>query len=205
MEFLQYPKPIPEEMVEYYVQTLAKVVGSVEEAKKRMYACSATTYVGFQAVMTEEMSEKFQGLPGVLFILPDSYIDPENKEYGGDRYINGTIIPRPPPVRYEGLQRSRNYDQPRYNRQREPMPMQQGNQPYDRQRDPMPMQQGNPPYDRHRDPMPKKQGNHPYDLQRQRDPMPMQPGNPPYDLPQTHGKKKKILSEMFFFQSKHGT
>jgi hypothetical protein len=34
---------------------------SYEEAKKRMYAFSTTTYVGFQAVMTEEMSEKFKG------------------------------------------------------------------------------------------------------------------------------------------------
>jgi hypothetical protein len=34
---------------------------SYEEAKKRMYAFSTTTYVGFQAVMTEEMSEKFRG------------------------------------------------------------------------------------------------------------------------------------------------
>jgi hypothetical protein len=33
----------------------------VEEAKKRMYALSTTTYTGFQAVMTEEMSEKFHG------------------------------------------------------------------------------------------------------------------------------------------------
>ena len=34
---------------------------SVEEAKKKMYACSTTTYTGFQAVMTEEESEKFNG------------------------------------------------------------------------------------------------------------------------------------------------
>ena len=34
---------------------------SVEEAKLKMYACSTTTYVGFQAVMTEEESNKFQG------------------------------------------------------------------------------------------------------------------------------------------------
>ena len=83
---------------------------SLEEAKKRIYACSTTTYQGFQAIMTEEESEKFQGncihsiycsynsqikydtdfsvivwtgIPGVVFILPDSYIDPQNKEYGG--------------------------------------------------------------------------------------------------------------------------
>ena len=34
---------------------------SREEAMKRMYACCTTTYNGFQAVMTEEMSEKFRG------------------------------------------------------------------------------------------------------------------------------------------------
>lgn len=83
---------------------------SLEEAKKQIYACSTTTYQGFQAIMTEEESEKFQGncihsiccsynsqikydtdfsvivwtgIPGVVFILPDSYIDPQNKEYGG--------------------------------------------------------------------------------------------------------------------------
>lgn len=37
------------------------ILCSYEEAKKRMYAFSTTTYVGFQAVMTEEMSEKFRG------------------------------------------------------------------------------------------------------------------------------------------------
>eukprot|EP00267_Zea_mays_P043149 XP_020395213.1 uncharacterized protein LOC103630629 isoform X2 [Zea mays] len=35
-------------------------VNSYEVAKKRMYAFSTTTYIGFQAVMTEEMSEKFR-------------------------------------------------------------------------------------------------------------------------------------------------
>ncbi|KAF8645534.1 hypothetical protein HU200_066150 [Digitaria exilis] len=94
------PKPSREEMIETYLQTLAKVVGSYEEAKKRMYAFSTTTYNGFQAVMTEEMSEKFRGLPGVVFILPDSYLYPETKEYGGDKYEDGIITPRPPPVHY---------------------------------------------------------------------------------------------------------
>lgn len=104
MDFPKDPRPSPEEMVETYVQTLAKVFGSVEEAKKRMYACSTTTYTGFQAEMDEETANKFEGMPGVVFVLPDSYIDPVNKEYGGDKYINGTIIPRPPPVKY-GRQR----------------------------------------------------------------------------------------------------
>uniref|UniRef100_A0A0D9XQD6 MORF/ORRM1/DAG-like MORF domain-containing protein n=1 Tax=Leersia perrieri TaxID=77586 RepID=A0A0D9XQD6_9ORYZ len=105
------PKPTREEMIETYLQTLSKVVGSYEEAKKRMYAFSTTTYVGFQAVMTEEMSEKFRGLPGVVFILPDSYLYPETKEYGGDKYENGVITPRPPPVHYSKPSRTdRNRD-----------------------------------------------------------------------------------------------
>ncbi|CAD5171186.1 unnamed protein product [Musa acuminata subsp. malaccensis] len=36
-----------------------------------MYAFSTTTYHGFQAVLTKEMSQKFRGLHGVVFILPD--------------------------------------------------------------------------------------------------------------------------------------
>ncbi|KAM7482160.1 hypothetical protein LguiB_006743 [Lonicera macranthoides] len=168
MDFPKDPKPTPEEMVETYVQTCAKVVGSVEEAKKRIYACSTTTYQGFQVEVSEEMSEKFQSLPGVVFVLPDSYIDPVNKEYGGDKYINGTIIPRPPPVQYGrtgGRYNDRNREFNRPNRQRGPY--QQGNTTYGNQgpthgdtrnfgqQIPPPQQNYGPPrtFDR-RDPMP---------------------------------------------------
>ncbi|XP_010449247.1 PREDICTED: uncharacterized protein LOC104731530 isoform X7 [Camelina sativa] len=50
-------------------------------------------------------------LPGVVFILPDSYIDPVNKEYGGDKYENGVITHRPPPV-----QNTRMRPRPRFDR-----------------------------------------------------------------------------------------
>ncbi|KMT08117.1 hypothetical protein BVRB_6g143660 [Beta vulgaris subsp. vulgaris] len=125
MDFGKDPqqRPPPEQMVDTYVNTLAKVVGSVEEAKKKMYACSTTTYTGFQAEVDEDTAQKFEGMPGVIFVLPDSYIDPVNKEYGGDKYINGTIIPRPPPVQYGRVKRGRQNDQ-------RPMPNQQGNRPY---------------------------------------------------------------------------
>ncbi|KAJ0092114.1 hypothetical protein Patl1_27171 [Pistacia atlantica] len=91
--------------------------------------------------MTEQESEKFHaiGLPELslccqiltlIFVLPDSYIDPQNREYGGDKYINGTIIPRPPPIqRNTGgrfRDRNRNFDRPpRYNQQGGPMQNQQ--------------------------------------------------------------------------------
>ncbi|XP_022642426.1 multiple organellar RNA editing factor 1, mitochondrial [Vigna radiata var. radiata] len=133
MDFPRDNKPPPEEMVRVYEETCAKGLNiSLEEAKKKIYACSTTTYTGFQAVMTEEESKKFEGLPGVIFVLPDSYIDPVNKQYGGDQYINGTIIPRPPPVQYGRNQgrRDRNRSPGQYNRQENPVPSYQGNPNY---------------------------------------------------------------------------
>ncbi|CAN6198827.1 unnamed protein product [Urochloa humidicola] len=91
------PKPPREEMIETYLQTLAKVVGSYEEAKRRMYAFSTTNYTGFQATMTREVAEKFYELPGVVYVLLDGYLYPERKEYGGDQYDNGIITHLRPP------------------------------------------------------------------------------------------------------------
>ncbi|GAA0175076.1 hypothetical protein LIER_28329 [Lithospermum erythrorhizon] len=88
------------QMVQFYEETATKVFGSLEEAKKKIYACSTTTYKGFQVECSEETSEKFKDLPGVIFVLPDSYTDPVNNEYGGDKYENGHITPRPPPIQY---------------------------------------------------------------------------------------------------------
>ncbi|KAF3946677.1 hypothetical protein CMV_027084 [Castanea mollissima] len=121
MDFGKENRLSPEEMVRAYEETCAKGLNiSVEEAKTKIYACSTTTYVGFQVLMTEEESKKFEALPGVTFVLPDSYIDPANKEYGGDKYINGTIIPRPPPVQYgrQGRPRDRRNNQTTYNQSR---------------------------------------------------------------------------------------
>ncbi|PQQ13030.1 multiple organellar RNA editing factor 1 mitochondrial [Prunus yedoensis var. nudiflora] len=138
MDFPKDNLPPAEEMVRTYEETCAKGLNiSVEEAKQKMYACSTSTYTGFQVVMSEEESQKFEGLPGVIFVLPDSYIDPQNKEYGGDKYVNGTIYPRPPPVHHGRQQgryhdRNRNPDPPRYDRQG-PTPNQQGNPSYNQQ------------------------------------------------------------------------
>ncbi|KAL2579386.1 hypothetical protein AAZV13_15G060800 [Glycine max] len=83
MEFPKDPAPTREQMIDTYLDTLATVLGSMEEAKKNMYAFSTTTYTGFQCTVDEATSEKFKGLPGVLWVLPDSYIDVKNKDYGG--------------------------------------------------------------------------------------------------------------------------
>ncbi|XP_074270015.1 DAG protein, chloroplastic [Silene latifolia] len=121
MEFPKDPSPTREQMIDTYLDTLATVLGSMEEAKKNMYAFSTTTYTGFQCTVDEETSEKFKGLPGVLWVLPDSYIDVKNKDYGGDKYVNGEIIPckyptyqpkkRDPP-KYAGRRYERRRDGP---------------------------------------------------------------------------------------------
>uniref|UniRef100_A0A453RZL1 MORF/ORRM1/DAG-like MORF domain-containing protein n=2 Tax=Aegilops tauschii subsp. strangulata TaxID=200361 RepID=A0A453RZL1_AEGTS len=61
MEFPKDPAPTREQMIDTYLNTLATVLGSMEEAKKNMYAFSTTTYTGFQCTVDEETSEKFKG------------------------------------------------------------------------------------------------------------------------------------------------
>ncbi|TVU43413.1 hypothetical protein EJB05_09885, partial [Eragrostis curvula] len=122
MEFPKDPAPTREQMIDTYLNTLATVLGSMEEAKKNMYAFSTTTYTGFQCTVDEETSEKFKGLPGVLWVLPDSYIDVKNKDYGGDKYINGEIIPCTYPTYQPKERRTSKYESRRYERRRDGPP-----------------------------------------------------------------------------------
>lgn len=122
MEFPKDPAPTREQMIDTYLNTLATVLGSMEEAKKNMYAFSTTTYTGFQCTVDEETSEKFKGLPGVLWVLPDSYIDVKNKDYGGDKYVNGEIIPCTYPTYQPKERRTSKYESRRYERRRDGPP-----------------------------------------------------------------------------------
>ncbi|GJQ89031.1 DAG protein, chloroplastic [Tanacetum coccineum] len=125
MEFPKDPAPTREQMIDTYLNTLATVLGSMEEAKKNMYAFSTTTYTGFQCTVSEETSEKFKGLPGVLWVLPDSYIDVKNKDYGGDKYVNGEIIPCQYPTYQPKPRKQSKYESKRYVRQRDGPPAEQ--------------------------------------------------------------------------------
>ncbi|XP_055832590.1 multiple organellar RNA editing factor 2, chloroplastic-like [Solanum dulcamara] len=115
-----------QQMIDCYIQTLAKVVGSEEEAKKKIYNVSCERYFGFGCEIDEETSNKLEGLPGVLFVLPDSYVDPENKDYGAELFVNGEIVQRSPerqrrvaPVPQRAQDRPRYNDRTRYVRRRE--------------------------------------------------------------------------------------
>ncbi|KAJ8464637.1 hypothetical protein OPV22_027189 [Ensete ventricosum] len=115
-----------QQMIDCYVQTLAKVVGSEEEAKRKIYNVSCERYFGFGCEIDEETSNKLEGLPGVLFVLPDSYVDAENKDYGAELFVNGEIVQRSPerqrrvePVPQRAHDRPRYNDRTRYVRRRE--------------------------------------------------------------------------------------
>ncbi|KAJ0262691.1 Multiple organellar RNA editing factor 4 [Hirschfeldia incana] len=99
MDFPKENPPSREEMISIFEHTCAKGLGlSLEEAKKKIYAICTTSYQGFQATMSIGEVEKFRDLPGVQYIIPDSYVDVENKVYGGDKYEDGVITPGPVPV-----------------------------------------------------------------------------------------------------------
>ncbi|KAG8094066.1 hypothetical protein GUJ93_ZPchr0012g19278 [Zizania palustris] len=115
-----------QQMIDCYIQTLAKILGSEEEAKKKIYNVSCERYFGFGCEIDEETSNKLEGLPGVLFVLPDSYVDPEYKDYGAELLVNGEIVQRPPerqrrvePVPQRASDRPRYNDRTRYSRRRE--------------------------------------------------------------------------------------
>ncbi|KAG6597347.1 Multiple organellar RNA editing factor 2, chloroplastic, partial [Cucurbita argyrosperma subsp. sororia] len=117
-----------QQMIDCYVQTLAKVLGSEEEAKKKIYNVSCERYFGFGCEIDEETSNKLEGLPGVLFVLPDSYVDPEYKDYGAELFVNGEIVQRSPerqkrvePQPQRAQDRPRYNDRTRYVRRRENM------------------------------------------------------------------------------------
>ncbi|KAK1380295.1 multiple organellar RNA editing factor 3, mitochondrial [Heracleum sosnowskyi] len=120
MEFTQEPKPSEDEMISAYVKALASVVGSEEEAKKKIYSVSTTTYTGFGALISEELSYKMKEIPGVLWVLPDSYLDVPNQDYGGDLFVDGKVIHRPQ-YRYDDRQPTRSRPRVRYDRRRETM------------------------------------------------------------------------------------
>nr|CAB3482090.1 unnamed protein product [Digitaria exilis] len=100
MEFPKDPAPTREQMIDTYLNTLATVLGSMEEAKKNMYAFSTTTYTGFQCTVDEETSEKFKG----------------------DKYINGEIIPCTYPTYQPKERRTSKYESRRYERRRDGPP-----------------------------------------------------------------------------------
>ncbi|CAL9017019.1 unnamed protein product [Prunus brigantina] len=145
-----------DEIIDSYIKTLAAVVGSEEEARMKIYSVSTRCYYAFGALVSEETSYKIKELPKVRWVLPDSYLDVKNKDYGGEPFINGEAVPYDPKYHEEWIRnnsranernrrndRPRNYDRSRnFDRRRENM---QNRDFQNRGQPPMPNQAGQNP------------------------------------------------------------
>ncbi|XP_052178289.1 multiple organellar RNA editing factor 8, chloroplastic/mitochondrial isoform X2 [Diospyros lotus] len=112
--------PTRDEIIDSYIKTLATVVGSEEEARMKIYSVSTRHYFAFGALVSEELSYKIKELPKVRWVLPDSYLDVKNKDYGGEPFINGQAVPYDPKYHEEWVrnnaranERNRRNDRPR--------------------------------------------------------------------------------------------
>ncbi|KAJ4981462.1 hypothetical protein NE237_032299 [Protea cynaroides] len=208
-------EPTRDEIIDSYIKTLATVVGSEEEARMKIYSVSTRHYFAFGALVSEELSYKLKELPKVRWVLPDSYLDVKNKDYGGEPFINGQAVPYDPKYHEEWVrnnaranERSRRNDRPRnfdrsrnferrrenmqnhdsgfQNRERPPMPNMGGSPPNMGGAPPNPMpNMGEPP----RNPMPNMGGP-------LRNPMPNMGGPPRNPLPNMGGAPPNPMPNM---------
>ncbi|KAL6644460.1 hypothetical protein ACP70R_016068 [Stipagrostis hirtigluma subsp. patula] len=181
------PDVTRDEIIDSYIKTLAQVVGSEEEARQKIYSVSTRHYFAFGALVSEELSYKLKELPKVRWVLPDSYLDVKNKDYGGEPFINGEAVPYDPKYHEEWVrnnaranERSRRNDRPRnfdrsrnFERRRENMQNFQN-------RDAPPGQGFNsPPPPPGQNQMPPREGPPMHHAQGNMPPPPRTPGGPP--------------------------
>ncbi|XP_022922870.1 multiple organellar RNA editing factor 8, chloroplastic/mitochondrial isoform X1 [Cucurbita moschata] len=140
--------PTRDEIIDSYIKTLAMVIGSEEEARMKIYSVSTRCYFAFGCLVSEELSYKIKELPKVRWVLPDSYLDVKNKDYGGEPFINGQAVPYDPKYHEEWIRnnaranernkrndrprnfdRSRNFERRRENMQSREFPNASPNQP----------------------------------------------------------------------------
>ncbi|CAK8535030.1 unnamed protein product [Lathyrus sativus] len=113
--------PTRDEIIDSYIKTLAQVIGgSEEEARMKIYSVSTRHYFAFGALVSEELSYKLKELPKVRWVLPDSYLNVKEKDYGGEPFINGQAVPYDPKYHEEWVrnnaranERNRRNDRPR--------------------------------------------------------------------------------------------
>ncbi|CAA0291432.1 unnamed protein product [Arabidopsis thaliana] len=97
-----------DEIIDYYIKTLAQVVGSEEEARMKIYSVSHKCYFAFGALVSEDLSHKIKELPKVKWVLPDSYLDGKNKDYGGEPFLDGKAVPYDPKYHEEWIRNNAN-------------------------------------------------------------------------------------------------
>ncbi|CAN6588857.1 unnamed protein product [Malus baccata var. baccata] len=128
----------PQGDINGHIKTLATVVGSEEEARMKIYSVStrgdSAFKLGFYYFLVSGFSYMYVCIckilaefPGVRWVLPDSYLDVKNKDYGANERNKRNDRPR-------NFDRSRNFERSRENMQNRdfqntgpsPMPNQAG-------------------------------------------------------------------------------
>ncbi|AEE32913.1 hypothetical protein AT1G53260 [Arabidopsis thaliana] len=74
----------------------------------KIYSVSHKCYFAFGALVSEDLSHKIKELPKVKWVLPDSYLDGKNKDYGGEPFIDGKAVPYDPKYHEEWIRNNAN-------------------------------------------------------------------------------------------------
>nr|AAU44407.1 hypothetical protein AT1G53260 [Arabidopsis thaliana] len=74
----------------------------------KFYSVSHKCYFAFGALVSEDLSHKIKELPKVKWVLPDSYLDGKNKDYGGEPFIDGKAVPYDPKYHEEWIRNNAN-------------------------------------------------------------------------------------------------
>ncbi|XP_058218367.1 multiple organellar RNA editing factor 8, chloroplastic/mitochondrial-like isoform X2 [Rhododendron vialii] len=72
-----------DEMIDMFIKTLARVIGSEEEARMNIYSISKSPHYAFGALVSEDISISLR----VRWVIPDAYVDVENEKYGGEPFM----------------------------------------------------------------------------------------------------------------------
>ncbi|KAG7582760.1 RNA recognition motif domain [Arabidopsis suecica] len=70
------------DIVDYYVEILAKVLGNEKDAQMSIYDASFDTHFGFCCHIDEDASRQLASLPGVVSVRPEADYSSEKKNYG---------------------------------------------------------------------------------------------------------------------------
>ncbi|XP_022857879.1 multiple organellar RNA editing factor 7, mitochondrial isoform X1 [Olea europaea var. sylvestris] len=84
--------PQRDQIIHHYITTLSMALGSEEAAKKSIYSVSTKYYYAFSCKVPENLTHKIKSLPGVKWILPDSYLYPDEDGYGGEPLVDGEAV-----------------------------------------------------------------------------------------------------------------
>ncbi|KAL2462468.1 Multiple organellar RNA editing factor 7 [Forsythia ovata] len=84
--------PQRDQIIHRYITTLSMALGSEEAAKKSIYSVSTKYYYAFSCEVPENLTHEIKSLPGVKWVLPDSYLCPDENGYGGEPFVDGEVV-----------------------------------------------------------------------------------------------------------------